>query len=77
MRRCTGARCKRGPFERCRTGLPDRFDGNVDTYWLAGAPDGSAALATRSGDVYVSIDEGRTWEQAASALPSVRCVLVT
>ncbi len=65
-----------GPFERCRSGLPDWFHGNVDTSWLAGGPDGSAALATRSGDVYVSIDEGATWEQAASALPAVRCLVL-
>jgi photosystem II stability/assembly factor-like uncharacterized protein len=63
-----------GPFERCRAGLPDGFDGNVDTFWLAGAPDGSAALATRAGEVYVSMDEGATWERAASGLPAVRCV---
>lgn len=65
-----------GRFERCRAGLPEWFDENVDTFRLAGAPDGSAALATRGGAVYVSIDEGRTWEQAASALPPVRCVVV-
>ena len=65
-----------GPFERCRTGLPEWFDGNVDTFLLAGAPDGSAALATRGGEVYVSTDEGATWEQAASGLASVRCVLL-
>jgi hypothetical protein len=63
-----------GPFERCRAGLPDWLDGKVDTFCLAGAPDGSAALATRAGDVYVSMDEGATWERAASGLPSVRCV---
>jgi len=65
-----------GPFQRCRTGLPEWFEGNVDTCWLAGASDGSAALATRAGDVYVSGDEGASWEQAASALPSVRCVVL-
>lgn len=65
-----------GPFQRCRKGLPDWFEGNVDTFWLAGAPDGSAALATRAGDVYVSIDEGTSWEQAALGLPSVRCVVL-
>jgi hypothetical protein len=66
-----------GPFERCRVGLPDWFDGNVDTSFLAGAPDGSAALATRAGDVYVSTDEGATWGQAASGLASVHCVSVS
>lgn len=63
-----------GGFQRCRTGLPEWFDGNVDTFCLAGAPDGSAALGTRSGDVYLSTDEGAAWDLAASGLPTVRCV---
>ncbi|MDQ3573530.1 MAG: hypothetical protein M3378_08050 [Actinomycetota bacterium] len=63
-----------GDFERCRAGLPEWFEGNVDTFCLVGAPDGGAALATRSGEVYVSGDEGATWEQAASGLPSMRCL---
>ena len=63
-----------GPFERCRSGLPEWLEGNVDTSWLAGGPDGTAAFATRSGEVYVSTDEGATWEQAAAGLPAVRCV---
>ncbi len=63
-----------GAFERCRAGLPEDLGGNVDTFWLAGAPDGSAAFATRSGQVYVSDDEGATWAQAASGLPPVRCL---
>ena len=63
-----------GPFERCQSGLPDDLGGNVDTFWLAGAGDGTAAFATRSGQVYVSDDEGVTWEQAASGLPPVRCL---
>lgn len=61
-----------GPFERCRAGLPEWLQGNVDTTWLAGSPGGDAGFATRSGDVYVSTDEGATWEQAATGLPSVR-----
>ena len=64
-----------GPgFERCRQGLPEDLAGNVDTFWLAGAADGTAAFATRSGDVHLSTDEGVTWEQVASGLPPVRCV---
>jgi hypothetical protein len=63
-----------GAFERCRAGLPEWFDGNVDTSCLAGSADGTAALATRDGDVYVSEDEGATWERAASGLPAVRAV---
>lgn len=63
-----------GPFERCRAGLPEWFEGNVDTFCLAGHPDGHAALATRAGEVFVSSDEGARWEQAASGLPPVRCL---
>ena len=63
-----------GAFERCRAGLPEWFEGNVDTAWLAGGPDGTAACATRDGSVYVSADEGATWDVAATGLPAVRCV---
>ncbi|MDQ3570832.1 MAG: hypothetical protein M3396_09495 [Actinomycetota bacterium] len=63
-----------GDFARCRAGLPEWFEANVDTFCLVGGPEGSAALATRSGEVYVSGDEGATWEQAASGLPSPRCL---
>ena len=65
-----------GAFERCRAGLPEWFDGNVDTFCLAGAPDGTAALVTRAGEVYVSSDEGRTWEQAATRLASPSCLVM-
>jgi hypothetical protein len=63
-----------GAFERCRTGLPEWFEGNVDTTWLVGGHDGSAAFATRDGRVYLSTDEGATWELVATGLPAVRCV---
>ena len=65
-----------GPFERCRSGLPEWLEGNVDTSWLAGSENGEAAFATRAGDVYVSSDEGVTWTHAASGLPSVRCLVL-
>ena len=65
-----------GPFERCHAGLPEDLGGNVDTFWLAGGADGSAAFATRSGQVHVSADEGATWEQAATGLPPVRCLVL-
>ena len=65
-----------GAFERCTTGLPEWLDGNVDTTWLAGSAGGEAAFATRSGDVYVSTDEGATWERAATGLPPVRCLVL-
>ncbi len=62
------------PFERCTAGLPEWLEGNVDTFWLAGGREGGAAFATGTGDVYVSADQGATWERAATGLPPVRCV---
>ncbi len=62
-----------GAFERCRQGLPDWFEGNVDTGWLAGAGD-AAALATPTGELYLSSDAGGTWRRVAEGLPRVRAV---
>lgn len=64
------------PLERCGNGLPEDLGGNVDTFRLAGAPDGTAAFATVDGRVFVSADEGATWEQAGERLPAVRCLVV-
>jgi photosystem II stability/assembly factor-like uncharacterized protein len=62
-----------GPLERCRAGLPEWLDGNVDTDWLAASgPD--AAFATADGTVYASSDAGRTWDVVARGLPKVTCV---
>ncbi len=63
-----------GRFERCQAGLPEWLPGNVDTFWLAGTANGEAAFATGAGEVYVSSDEGATWERAATGLPSPRCL---
>ena len=62
-------------FERCRGGLPEWFDVNVDTHCLAAA-DGLVALGSPDGSVYVSTDAGATWEEAAAGLPSIRCVVI-
>jgi hypothetical protein len=62
-------------FERCRTGLPEWFEDNIDTACLDA--DGPAvAFGTASGAVYASADAGETWEQAGGGLPPVRCLLV-
>jgi hypothetical protein len=67
-----------GPFERCRDGLPEWFDDNVDTYCLDAVPDGSfAAFGTSDGSVFASEDRGASWTEVASGLPAVRRVLVT
>jgi hypothetical protein len=68
---------KGGPLERCRTGLPEWFDDNVDTYCLDALPEGSyAAFGTRDGRVFASGDTGASWVELASGLPPVQRVLV-
>ncbi len=53
------------PFLAVGEGLPEWFDGNVDTGWLAASPEGGAvALAAPGGSLYVSEDQGRTWVRA-------------
>jgi hypothetical protein len=64
-----------GPFERCSNGLPEWFDGNVDSAWLD-ATTGLAAFGTEDGRVFASVDEGRSWDEVASALPRIWCVMV-
>ena len=50
-------------FVRCDAGLPDRFDGNVDSGHLDAA---GGRVAIGFGDhVYVSEDKGETWRLAA------------
>jgi hypothetical protein len=59
-------------FVRCETGLPDRFGGNIDSGHLD-ATAGRAAFGF--GDrVYVSDDEGSTWQVAAQLRGPVRAV---
>lgn len=61
-----------GPFERCHRGLPDWFDGNVDTGQLTAV--GDTAVLAHGGDLYASPDAGGSWERVASGLASVRAV---
>jgi hypothetical protein len=61
-------------FERCSTGLPEWFSGNIDTFCLTGS-DGAAAFASPDGSVYLSQDEGATWELVVEGLPSVRAAI--
>ena len=65
-----------GAFERCRAGLPDWFEGNIDTYCLDAVPDGSlAAFGTDDGRVFASTDAGASWDGMVSGLPRVNRVL--
>jgi len=60
-------------FERCREGLPEWFDGNIDSGWLdARGPE--VAFGTGDGEVFVSDDAGERWTRAATDLPSIRAV---
>jgi hypothetical protein len=60
------------PFERVAAGgLPDWFDRNIDTGWLA-AEGRAIAFASAEGAVYGSRDTGGTWELLAEGLPTVR-----
>jgi hypothetical protein len=66
-----------GTFERCRVGLPEWFDDNIDTYCLDALPDGSfAAFGTSDGHLYGSTDQGATWDERASGLQPVQRVLL-
>jgi hypothetical protein len=62
-----------GPFERCRTGLPEWLGGNVDTGTLVGVGD-QVTFATHGGTLYRSSDAGRTWESVLERLPRVTAV---
>jgi len=66
-----------GGFERCRDGLPEWFDDNIDSSCLDALPDGSfAAFGTSDGQLFGSRDTGSSWIELASGLPAVRGVLV-
>ena len=66
-----------GALERCRTGLPEWFYDNIDTYCLDALPEGSfAAFGTSDGRVFASEDSGATWLELAGGLAPVRRVLV-
>jgi hypothetical protein len=64
-------------FERCRDGLPEWFDGNLDSLCVDALPGGElAAFGTETGDVYASNDQGASWSRLAHGLGAIRCVLV-
>ena len=66
-----------GPLERCRNGLPEWFDDNIDSLSLDAIPGaGIAAFGTADGTVYISADEGASWNEVASGLPRIHCVLL-
>ena len=62
-------------FTRCDNGLPEWFEGNIDTFQLA-ARESVVALGTDDGRVFVSQDAGTSWDLAAAGLGAVRCVAI-
>jgi hypothetical protein len=62
------------PFERCREGLPEWFDANIDSGCLDAAA-GTVAFGTAEGEIYASSDAGASWAVVAGKLPPVRCLL--
>lgn len=66
-----------GPsFERVQQGLPEWFEDNIDSYWLDAIPSGElAAFGTSDGRLFASTNQGATWAEVASDLPTIRCVL--
>ena len=80
----TGPRTSRGgvyrrpidsdePFERCTNGLPEWFDGNIDTFQLT-ARGHEVAMGTHDGRVFASHDAGASWTLVADSLDAIRCV---
>ena len=63
------------PFTPCRGDLPDTFDGNLDTFRLAGAGT-QAGLVTARGDVYASNDSGGSWQRVATGIRRPRALLI-
>jgi hypothetical protein len=66
-----------GTLERCRTGLSESFNDNIDSYCLDAPPEGPlAAFGTSDGRVFASEDAGTSWGELASGLPPIHRVLV-
>jgi len=63
------------PFERCRRGLPEWFSANIDTACLV-ASGTTVAFGTADGLVFLSPDQGRSWEKVVTGLPPIHCVAI-
>ena len=62
------------PLERCREGLPEWFEDNIDSGCLDAAAEG-VAFGTAAGEVYASTDGGASWAAVATGLGPVSCLL--
>jgi hypothetical protein len=64
------------PFVRCTNGVPEWFEGNIDTFQLA-AKGTDVVIGTGDGRLFTSTDAGASWRLAADNLDSIRCVALT
>lgn len=60
-------------FTKCDRGLPEWVEGNIDTGCLA-VSGANVAFGTEDGRIFVSTDQGDSWDEAATDLGSVRWV---
>jgi hypothetical protein len=60
-------------FEKCADGLPEWFDGNIDSGWVT-ARGPTVAFGTPGGEVYRSDDAGERWTRVADGLGSIRAL---
>ena len=60
-------------LEKCTDGLPEWFDGNIDSGWLV-ARESVVAFGTGDGVIFLSDDEGEGWTRAAEDVPSIRAL---
>ncbi|MDX1450195.1 MAG: hypothetical protein R3246_14165, partial [Acidimicrobiia bacterium] len=63
------------PAVKLGGGLPEWFSTNLDTACLSASGE-TAVAADPDGTIYVTTDEGSTWEVRASGLPPVRAVVI-
>jgi hypothetical protein len=64
-----------GSLEKCELGLPEWFQGNIDTHWLV-AHGAVVAFGTEDGEVFLSEDSGGSFEQVAKDLPRIRALVL-
>lgn len=61
-----------GPLEPVTSGLPEWFDDNLDTHCLA--RHGDHVYAGLGSTIWISDDDGESWETAHSSLPKITCL---
>ena len=64
-----------GSFVKCQRGLPEWFDGNVDSHCLA-AGGGTALFGTEDGRAFLSEDRGESWREVLGGPSGVHGVAI-